>query len=66
MNRFNSAEDIEFHPEGLSQGRLARLGGHRMEKANPYELGSWLWQSFNAGWADVDMDENAPKEEIYG
>lgn len=32
--------------------------------ANPFDAGSWLWKSFNAGWADVDQDPDAPKESL--
>lgn len=65
MDRFSSHEDTEFHPEAESQGRTARLDGFNMAH-NPYDstLDNWLHRSWNAGWADMDMDENAPKSEI--
>ena len=62
----SDAEEIAFHPEALSQGRLARLKGHEIVKSNPFDAGSWLWKSFRVGWSDVDMDEHALKEPIGG
>ncbi|OEU68415.1 MAG: hypothetical protein BBJ57_02300 [Desulfobacterales bacterium PC51MH44] len=61
MDRFNSTEDYKWHPEGESQGRMARLRGFDIISQNPFEYGSWLWKSFRAGWVDVDCDHNAPK-----
>jgi len=55
MDRFNSNEEISFHPEAESQGRIARLNGYKMEKSNPYQINTWEWKSFNAGWADADQ-----------
>lgn len=45
-----------FHPEGLSQGRIARLNGASEETANPYDplLDEWMYQSFLAGWHEAD------------
>lgn len=63
MDRFSGYEDMEFHPEGESQGRMARLFGEPM-KNNPHTPGGWMWKSWNAGWADADMDTGAPKSEI--
>lgn len=53
----------EGHPEAQSEGRLARLDGHS-KSANPYEAGSRLRRSWNAGWEEVDRDPQAPKAEI--
>lgn len=64
MDRFNSSEEIQFNKTGLSEGRLARLDGKPLS-SNPYPLDTWLFKSFVAGWCDMDMDENAPKEELY-
>jgi hypothetical protein len=52
-----------WHPEAESQGRLARLDGHPIG-GNPFEPGSWLWLSWNGGWADADTDPAAPKEPV--
>lgn len=53
-----------WHPEAESEGRLARLDGH-LKSENPYEDGTWLRRSWNAGWDEVDRDSKAPKAEIY-
>lgn len=65
MDRFSSKEEVRYHPEAESQGRLARLDGWRLGE-NPFLHQSWLWKSWNAGWADADQDTLAPKGEIYG
>ena len=69
MDRFNSKEEIEFHPEALSQGRIARLSGFAMndKASNPYiGFGSthFMYRSFCAGWSDIDADPEAPKQQI--
>lgn len=63
MDRFNSSEDVIFHPEAESQGALARMDGWDMQSQNPYHIGSWMWRSFNAGWADVDAERDNLKAE---
>jgi len=65
MDRFSSHEDVEFQPEAESLGRTARLDGFSIAH-NPYDrvLDSWLHRSWDAGWADMDMDQDAPKAEI--
>lgn len=52
----------KWHPEALSQGRLARLDGRTLD-TNPFPKG-WLWDSFVAGWWEIHNDQNAPKTEI--
>ena len=65
-DRFSSAEDYEWHPECFSQGFRARLDGHKIQ-ANPYHFAyaSHAYKSWNAGWADADMDADAPKELVH-
>ena len=64
VDRFDSNETPEWHPEAFSQGFMARMNGFDMDSQNYFQLGSWGWKSFRAGWADCDMDTEAPKEEI--
>jgi hypothetical protein len=65
-DRFDSSEDYEWHPECFSQGVRARLGGYKIQ-TNPYQRSSaeYAHKSWNAGWADADMDAGAPKEPVY-
>lgn len=53
----------DFHPEGLSQGRLARLDGISII-SNPYQAGTLMFESWNKGWSEVDSDPCAPKEAL--
>ena len=62
VDRFSSAEDLEFHTEAESQGREARLHGRPMSE-NPHPAG-WMHKSWRAGWADADQDPEAPKRDI--
>ena len=70
MDRFDSTEDFIFHEEAMSQGRLARMDGFP-ENSNPYLSSpdqlptSWLSRSWLAGWSDADMDDQAPKKDIF-
>jgi len=61
MDRFNSNEEVEFHPEAESKGYEARLLGRSLSE-NPYDpvLDTWLFRSWSAGWCDADMDPSAP------
>ena len=56
MDRFNSQEDVKWDPAAELKGMKARLDGFDMTLKNPYIIGTWAWKSFNAGWADADMD----------
>jgi hypothetical protein len=68
IDRFTPIDDDEFklHKEGNSQGAEARLMGCGLDE-NPYSPieEKWLYDSWNAGWADVDMDPDAPCRDVH-
>ena len=70
MDRFSSTEEVEFNAHAMSEGRLARMDGHKLAD-NPYKnqydptFENWLYKSWKAGWVDADMDDKAPKSDIF-
>lgn len=49
------ADTKDWHPEAFHQGSEARTMDAPMLKSNPFDRGTWMWKSFNAGWADCDQ-----------
>ena len=54
-NRFHDGEDVEFNPGCFEQGSEARGNNFDQYSQNPYERGTWAFQSYCAGWCDMDM-----------
>lgn len=53
-DRFNSKEEISFLPKEFGEGVWDRKS-HKPMAANPYQRGTLKHTSYNAGWADADM-----------
>lgn len=65
MDRFSSREIVEFDEDKEKEGYRARMAG-RTHKDNPYASCkgfSWSKESWNAGWADADMEILSMRQE---
>jgi hypothetical protein len=64
MDRFPQPNDFDWNTDAYSEGYCTRQEGREMVPNNPYERNSLAWKSFNAGWADADMDPDCRKIQI--
>lgn len=60
-DRFSSREEVRWHPAAADRGYRDRELGLPMS-CNPFTPGTWTWNSYNAGWADADMNAALPVE----
>lgn len=53
-DRFDSKEEVAFHPEAFSEGIRARQQDFDQDSQCGYEKGGWMHKSFIAGWCEAD------------